>query len=400
MTATSSSSYSSPLGPAFLLYLLVLLVVAAAAAGLGDKNKGNNGVFCASSSSSSSVVSASFLSPLPPPPSVSRRRRRGERRSSRRPARRFSSSSFFFGTRKRRRQWRNSANISSSSDDTTSPKTDPEESEEESSPSSIVDDASDEVVAVADEVESPVLRQVLPSMLEYRRRFGHPNVPLGNRSGRLCQHLRQLKRQNKLCQADVALLDGLKFRWSTSLEDAYEMYDFDDMVRRLERYALDHDGDASPPKKYDADPELGAWTASVRRRGKQQIAEELSSLDDGATRVARLDATNFNWNATTGKKCGSKFMKQYREILSRLDEADGDGGEDGVWADPEVRKFVRAQQEAARRGTLSETRTYYMEQLVSRYYYYDGNEGETDDNDNESVETWLDWIPPTTPSSS
>jgi hypothetical protein len=40
---------------------------------------------------------------------------------------------------------------------------------------------------------------------------------------------------------------------------------FDDFVQRLISYAAQHDGDVSPPKKYPADPELGAWVTAVRR---------------------------------------------------------------------------------------------------------------------------------------
>jgi len=221
-----------------------------------------------------------------------------------------------------------------------------------------------ETIEIPDVVESPPLRQVYPALIEFSREYGHPNIPLGSRDGRLCQTLRLLHSQDKLSDGEVELLSSMNFRWE-SLEDAYDTLPFDELYARLERYASENGGATSPPKKYGPDPALGAWVACLRRRGKSRIDPDHAS---------RLDNLNFDWTSSP-KKCGSAFMTQYREILERVEEAGGDASKEaGIWRDASVQKFVRSAQEMARRETLSEARTHYMTQLLS--------------------DTWLDWKPP------
>ena len=102
------------------------------------------------------------------------------------------------------------------------------------------------------------------------------------------------------------------------------------------------------PKKCKEDPELGAWVTGIRRLGK-----------DGVNPVheRKLDSIGFAWKST--RKCGSKFMEQYRAFSKRVQ----DEGLDSVVAEDATIKWVKAQQEALKRGSLSQTRVHYMGQL-------------------------------------
>jgi hypothetical protein len=194
--------------------------------------------------------------------------------------------------------------------------------------------------------QSPVLKQVYPALLEYKQEFGHPNVPLGNTEGRQCETLRRLHIQEKLTEEEVNALTELGFRWLT-LEDVYKTADFDDMYKRLKDYF--NDTNDFPPKKYPADPELGAWVTGVRRLGQAHLDHE---------HAARLNEMGFQW--TSNKNCGSAFMKAYREYLHRLEDTG-----DNIFVDETVKRWIRAQQFSCNRGTLSETRKHYMVILLS-----------------------------------
>lgn len=196
-------------------------------------------------------------------------------------------------------------------------------------------------------IRSPVLQQVWPAMVEHCRQYGHANIPLGSAAGRQCVTLRRLHTQHKLVETDVDLLDLVQFTWH-SLEDVARTADFDDMMGRLNQYASAHDRDVSPPKKYAADPELGAWITGLRRLGKDQV---------DPSHVKRLNDLNFQWTSPRG--CGSQFMLQYKSVICRLE-----AGETGVLDEPPVQAWIQAQRAACRRGTLSNTRQHYMETLV------------------------------------
>jgi Helicase associated domain len=196
-------------------------------------------------------------------------------------------------------------------------------------------------------IVSPVLYQLYPELLQYKKQYGHANIPLGSEAGRKCNTLRRLRIQEKLSISDIELLDSLQFTWH-SFEDVYiqQKEHFDDFILRLKEYSTAHEGDLSPPKKYPADPELGAWVTAVRRLyGTGEV---------DASHIQILDELGFQWNSP--RKCGSKFMQQYRSIQERLKS-----GEDSsvVLSDPSIVAWITAQQQA----NLSETRKHYMSQI-------------------------------------
>lgn len=195
------------------------------------------------------------------------------------------------------------------------------------------------------DIVSPVLHNVYPELQSYLKQYGHPNIPLGNSAGRNCATLRRLRIQGKLDESDIALLDDMGFTWH-SLEDVYEKQkdQFDDLLKRLQEYG----GDLSPPKKYQPDPELGAWVTALRRLYRVGEVDE--------SHVEKLDALGFAW--VSPRQCGSKFMIQYRATLERLETE----SKETVLGDPEVQKWIQAQQKQYH--ALSETRKQYMRELV------------------------------------
>lgn len=197
-------------------------------------------------------------------------------------------------------------------------------------------------------ISSPVLQQVYPDLLKYVDEYGHPNIPLGSKEGRQCQTLRRLHIQNKLSEEEIEWLDSLGFTWH-SLEDVYKYADFDEIFQRLLDYEANHpESNFQVPKKCKEDPELGAWVTGIRRLGKDGVNPE---------HERRLDAIGFAWKSA--RKCGSKFMEQYRILSTRVnDETLG-----AVVAEESTVKWIRAQQEALKKGKLSQTRVHYMGSL-------------------------------------
>lgn len=203
--------------------------------------------------------------------------------------------------------------------------------------------------AIPAEITTTAVVKLYPALLEQKEKYGNPNIPLGTPEGRKCNQLRQMQIQGKLSKDEVGHLKEMGFIFH-SLEDVYEILDFEEMLPRLLAAKEEH-GSLDIPKKYASDPELGAYVTGIRRLGKERV---------NPAHVPRLDAIGFVW--VSSRKCGGKFMQQYREIQQKLDEEGTNSQE--VFADPEVVKFVRAQKEAYKRKTLSETRIEYMTRLL------------------------------------
>jgi hypothetical protein len=197
-------------------------------------------------------------------------------------------------------------------------------------------------------ITSPVLKQVYPSLLEWKQTYGHPNIPLGTKEGRQCQTLRRLHLQDKLKAEEVTSLKQLGFIF-TSLEDLYREADFNDMWQRLMAYEQDHPHNHFQiAKKCPSDPELGAWVTGIRRLGPDGV-------DPGHAQT--LNDAGFAWIST--RKCGSRFMDQYRQYIDQVSRH----GRDAVRSQSQTVTWIKAQQEACKRGTLSQTRVHYLRDL-------------------------------------
>lgn len=203
-------------------------------------------------------------------------------------------------------------------------------------------------------VTSPVLEQVYPALIAHKEKYGNINIPLGSSDGKRCKVLRRLHFQNKLTEEEAEHLIDLGFRFH-SFEDVYYECDFDEMLQKLLDYQQEFDT-FQIPKKYEPDPELGAWVTMLRR------LKQKDDLPDD--QVSKLDAVSFEWIST--RKCGSSFMKKYREVLEKLTEA-ADVGEEAVTEllsnDAETRKWIDSQRQVYENGKLSESRVQYMNDL-------------------------------------
>lgn len=192
---------------------------------------------------------------------------------------------------------------------------------------------------------SPVLKHVYPQLLAWKGKYGHPNIPLKNEGGNACQIIRRLHAQKKLISEEVEWLDSIGFKFH-SFEDIYRFADFDEMLDRLLLYEEAHpNNNFQVPKKCPEDPELGAWVTGIRRLCKDGIKPD---------HERRLCEINFAWEST--RSCGSKFMIQYRDYLQQVEEL----GIETVLKDPTTILWIQAQQQALKRGTLSQTRVIYM----------------------------------------
>lgn len=202
-------------------------------------------------------------------------------------------------------------------------------------------------------IRSPVLAQVYQALVSHNEKYGNPNIPLGSADGKRCKTLRRLHFQGKLSEDDVALLNGMGFRFH-SFEDVYTECDFGEMLEKLMEYH-DEFQTFQIPKKYEPDPELGVWVTMLRRL---YLTDDLPQ-----DQLDKMNAVNFEWIST--RKCGSTFMSRYREVLTQLTDA-VDAGEDIsqlMSEDEELRKWISAQQSAYENGKLSESRVQYMNDL-------------------------------------
>lgn len=208
-------------------------------------------------------------------------------------------------------------------------------------------------------IVSPVLAQVYPAIIEYKQKYGNANIPLGSTNGKRCKTLRRLHYQNLLTNDEIELLSSIGFTFHT-FEDVYTQCDFDEMLFKLTLYHKEYKT-YQIPKKYDRDPELGAWVTMCRRlHQKQQLPQN---------QINKLNAINFEW--ISARKCGSAFMSQYRIVLSYLNKVVEVGGnvnellpendyEDNT---SEMRKWISLQRMAHEKGLLSESRVQYMDEL-------------------------------------
>lgn len=190
-------------------------------------------------------------------------------------------------------------------------------------------------------------------MVAHQKEYGNPNIPLGSADGKRCKTLRRLHFQKKLTDAETEHLAEMGFRFN-SFEDVYTECDFDEMLSKLMEYH-EETGTYQIPKKYDPDPELGAWVTLLRRFHK---AGTLPKIE-----IEKLDAVGFEWIST--RKCGSSFMSRYREVLSYLSkvvEAGGDVSE-LLTEESDVMKWINAQRIAFENGKLSESRIQYMDDI-------------------------------------
>ncbi len=202
-------------------------------------------------------------------------------------------------------------------------------------------------------IKSPVLCQVYPALVKHKEKYGNPNIPLGSTDGKRCKTLRRLHFQNKLSDEEVALLTDMDFRFH-SFEDVYYECDFDEMLGKLMEYKVEFHT-FQIPKKYEPDPELGAWVTMLRRLYRTN--------DLPADQIEKLDEVGFEWVST--RKCGSSFMSKYREVFSRLREAVEAGVDVStlLMEDEELKKWIIGQRVAYENGNLSESRMQYMDEI-------------------------------------
>jgi len=202
-------------------------------------------------------------------------------------------------------------------------------------------------------ITSPVLQLVYPALVAHNVNFNNPNIPLGSADGKRCKTLRRLHFQEKLTDEEVEHLTEIGFRFH-SFEDVYYENEFEDMFKKLMHY-YQQTKTFQIPKKYDPDPELGAWVTMLRR---------LYRLDEmPQNEIEILEKVGFEWVST--RKCGSSFMSCYRTALTYLNKvAEAEGDVQALLDEEhETKKWIDRQRLAWENGRLSESRCSDMDKL-------------------------------------
>ena len=140
-------------------------------------------------------------------------------------------------------------------------------------------------------------------LVEYQSEWGSADAVLGTELGRWCSTQRRLRADGLLSASKVQRLEELGMSWKSPTDILPTESDWAEMCHRLAAYRAEQ-GDAQVPKKLKTDPELGGWVAAVRRRGPEVLTAE---------ERAAAEAAGFEWVST--RKCGSSFMKEYRELV-------------------------------------------------------------------------------------
>lgn len=198
-------------------------------------------------------------------------------------------------------------------------------------------------------LKSMFARRLL-ELAAFKDRFGHADVPLGSATqskeipaglGKWVYAQRRRKADGQLKPEEEAALTSLAFRWKLEPEEL----DVEEMVDRLLNYKASN-GDMLVPKKYEADPLLGAWVAMVRRQADPLLNGGEPTLP--ADWRKRLDDIGFSWEPA--RRCGSGFMTGFR-IWSEAKMA-GRPTPDENWCEQ--------QRQARSQGKLSEQRISYL----------------------------------------
>jgi len=218
-----------------------------------------------------------------------------------------------------------------------------------------VDSNGEKAVVLPPVIETNVLKRAYPAILRHLEEYGNPNIPLGSKEGKYCKTLRRMGFQNTLAPGEADLLTELGFRW-TSFDDIYDEADFDDCLERLVRYEEENKTGYQIKKKYNPDPELGAWVTIIRRIGSDEMTPEHRD---------KLDAIKFVWVST--RKCGSAFMSTYKILLSQLEALPPDNttpeAVEEILRDEKIHSWFRTTVAGYRTGKMSDSRCNYMDAL-------------------------------------
>eukprot|EP00930_Biecheleria_cincta_P004420 TRINITY_DN105332_c0_g1_i1.p1 TRINITY_DN105332_c0_g1~~TRINITY_DN105332_c0_g1_i1.p1 ORF type:complete len:284 (+),score=54.43 TRINITY_DN105332_c0_g1_i1:38-853(+) len=199
----------------------------------------------------------------------------------------------------------------------------------------------------------PAFSKRLLELAAFKDRVGHCDVPLGSATGsklvpvglgKWVYAQRKRKADEQIKADEEAALVSLGFRWKLDPEEL----DVDEMLDRLAAYKVAN-GDTLVPKKYEADPLLGAWVAAMRRKADPLLNGGQSALPPELRQ--QLDQAGFSWEPA--RRCGSSFMTGFR-----------------TWSEAKVAgkpvpddKWCELQREARRQGKLSEQRISYLDKF-------------------------------------
>jgi len=212
-------------------------------------------------------------------------------------------------------------------------------------------------------IKNVVLQWVYPRLVEWKERYGTPNIPLNTEGGKACQILRNMHIQQKLSANEVEILEKLGFKFELQYEDLYWEANFDDMFSKLltQRYytrtnnnnnsdifGTSETAEVVTVMADDIDPELEAWVKGIRRLGKDRIQPE---------HALRLTYIGFQW----AEKEESRFRLRYDDIKHNI-ELYGKA----YLQKPEVQGWISKQRSKRIMYKLSDKKYRYMIELLGK----------------------------------
>ena len=203
--------------------------------------------------------------------------------------------------------------------------------------------------------------QMFNALVEYRRDFGHCNVPPGWAENRQLAHWvgtqRRVNKQGKFPADRVTRLDRLGFTWGK--DDRWE-----EMFRSLVDYRKTH-GDCNVPRAWPENPRLGVWVHTLRKQKRlgelpanriQRLNRRVAELT--TQQIQRLDALAFEWNPYT-----SAWEKMFKALVD-FKTANGNCDVPQSWqGSSQLWTWVSQQRRHYYNGSLSQAKARRLEQL-------------------------------------
>jgi len=151
---------------------------------------------------------------------------------------------------------------------------------------------------------------------EFRKRFGHCNVPRGGDCkvlGDWVNAQRFKKRKDKLSLSRIDALESLGFQWNLRTKESDKVnLTWEESFNKLVEFKKEY-GHYSVSKKIDS--QLGYWVNNQRACKKEgRISEE---------RFKKLESIGFDWNPGCGGNVGIPWEESF-EKLRRFKEEFGD----------------------------------------------------------------------------
>jgi len=148
-------------------------------------------------------------------------------------------------------------------------------------------------------------------LIEYKNEHsGSTNVPQNcdkyPQLGKWVTTQRSTYKKKRMLADRIRLLNKIEFEWWTHRKS------WDVMYERLLVYKRNHQDSTDVPRRYDADPQLGAWVGTNRQQRKKGILSQ--------DRIDALDKIDFDWGNQTRPTSKLFWDEMYRRLIKYREE--------------------------------------------------------------------------------